>query len=91
MMPDVGFDIQQTRLEPGDILFAFSDGVTDARAPDKKFFKEQGMMPLVTQPVESASALLARIEASLKAHIDTADQFDDITMLAVRRHIQPNK
>jgi sigma-B regulation protein RsbU (phosphoserine phosphatase) len=85
MLPDASFDIQQTKLERGDILFAFSDGVTDARSPGKKFFKEQGMLPLITQPVESAGALLARIEASLKAHIATADQFDDITMLAVRR------
>jgi len=29
--------------------------------------------------------LLARVETNLRAHIATADQFDDITMLAVRR------
>ncbi|MCB9076539.1 MAG: SpoIIE family protein phosphatase [Anaerolineaceae bacterium] len=85
MLPDMAFDIQQTKLEPGDLLFAFSDGVTDARSPDKKFFKEQGMLPLISQPTDSAAALLARIETSLRTHIGTADQFDDITMLAVRR------
>ncbi|MCB0164953.1 MAG: SpoIIE family protein phosphatase [Anaerolineae bacterium] len=85
MLPDMAFDIQQAKLEPGDLLFAFSDGVTDARSPDKKFFKEQGVLPLLSQPTDSAAALLARFETSLRAHISTADQFDDITMLAVRR------
>ncbi|MCB9076538.1 MAG: SpoIIE family protein phosphatase [Anaerolineaceae bacterium] len=85
MLPDMAFDIQQTKLEPGDLLFAFSDGVTDARCPNNLFFTEKSLMPLLGQPTDSAAALLARIEASLHTHIDTADQFDDITMLAVRR------
>jgi sigma-B regulation protein RsbU (phosphoserine phosphatase) len=89
MMPDMDFGIQQARLEPGDILFTFSDGVTDARAPDKKFFTEKALLPLLEQPVASAAALLERVEASLRAHIATADQFDDITMLAVRRELLP--
>lgn len=85
MLPGMDFDIQQIRLESGDILFAFSDGVTDARSPDKKFFTEKSLLPLLEQPAASASALLERVETSLRAHIATADQFDDITMLAVRR------
>lgn len=89
MMPDMDFDIQQARLEPGDILFTFSDGVTDARSPNRKFFTEKSLLPLLEQPVASAAALLERVEANLRAHIATADQFDDITMLAVRRELLP--
>jgi sigma-B regulation protein RsbU (phosphoserine phosphatase) len=85
MMPDVDFDIQQVKLEPGDTLFAFSDGVTDARAPDKKFFTEKQLLPLLAQPVSSATDLLERVKTSLQAHIASADQFDDITILAARR------
>jgi len=33
----------------------------------------------------SAEALVARLVKDLKAHIGSADQFDDITLLAVRR------
>jgi sigma-B regulation protein RsbU (phosphoserine phosphatase) len=85
MMPDMDFDIQQIKLEPGDTLFAFSDGVTDARSPDKKFFTEKQLLPLLAQPVSSATGLLERIKTSLEAHIASADQFDDITILAARR------
>jgi sigma-B regulation protein RsbU (phosphoserine phosphatase) len=85
LMAEANFGIKRTQLEPGDILFAFSDGVTDARSPDKKFFKERSLLPLLAQPVDSAATLLARIETGLKTHIADADQFDDITMLAARR------
>jgi len=33
MLPDVDYRIGQTQLDPGDILFTFTDGVTDARNP----------------------------------------------------------
>jgi serine phosphatase RsbU (regulator of sigma subunit) len=36
------------------------------------------------KPITSASGLLDQIYSALQHHIDTADQFDDITMLAVR-------
>ena len=85
MLPDMDFDIEQVSLEPGDILMTFTDGVTDARDPNGKFFSKEGLLSLLEQPVPSAAALLDRIEASLQAHIADADQFDDITMLAVRR------
>lgn len=85
MLPGVDFGIAQAQLEPGDTLFCYSDGVTDARDPARKFFGEERMFELLGQPVSTAAALIKRFEATLQAHIASADQFDDITMLAVRR------
>ncbi len=85
MMPGADFNIDQVQIEPGDTLFCYSDGVTDARDPERKFFGEKRLLELATQPAHSATALLDRFEANLQAHIASADQFDDITMLAVRR------
>jgi phosphoserine phosphatase RsbU/P len=78
-MPQVG-------LEPGDVLFAFTDGVTDARASDNGLFTEERLLQLLQQPAPSALALLNRIDESLRSHIGAATQFDDITMIAARRH-----
>jgi serine phosphatase RsbU (regulator of sigma subunit) len=39
----------------------------------------------LSEPDPSAAALLERIERSLRSHMAGAAQFDDITMLAVRR------
>jgi sigma-B regulation protein RsbU (phosphoserine phosphatase) len=85
MMPGVEYRIDQVKLEPGDMLFTFTDGVTDTRAPDRELFSEKRMLALVEQPAPSATALLDRLDEALHAHMADADQFDDITMLAVRR------
>ncbi|MGB8215347.1 MAG: SpoIIE family protein phosphatase [Anaerolineales bacterium] len=86
MMPDVQYTIGQVQLEPGDILFGYSDGVTDARNPAGKMFSEKQMLELLQQkPAASADELLVRVKTALGGHISTADQYDDITMIAVRR------
>jgi sigma-B regulation protein RsbU (phosphoserine phosphatase) len=86
MVPDVDFAIQQVSFAPGDTLLAFTDGVPEARDPAGAFFTEGRLRSLVTDPPSgSAQALVARIHAALTAHIGSAVQFDDITLLAVRR------
>lgn len=86
IIPNTKFKIQQFQLEPGDILIGYTDGVTDARAPSGEFFTGKQLRSLLDQPAPSASALLERIKTNLFDHIDNAQQFDDITMLAVQRH-----
>ena len=85
LFPGINFGIQVTHLEPGDILLAFTDGVTDALSPTQEMFSRERLLSLLNQPASSSTALLDRIEANLRAHIAGADQYDDITMLAVRR------
>ena len=86
MMPDAQYTMGEAHLEPGDILFGYSDGVTDARNPQGKMFGEKNMLALLQQKtVESAEELLSRVKSTLTEHISTADQYDDITMIAVRR------
>lgn len=84
MLPGVKFELVQVQLHPGDSLLAYTDGVTEAHNPEHKLFTEKRLLALLNQPPESASHLLTRIEEAVREHIGTADQFDDITMLAVR-------
>jgi sigma-B regulation protein RsbU (phosphoserine phosphatase) len=84
MMPDAEFGLQQYQLKHQDTLLAYTDGVPETRDPSGAFFTEKKLFSLLEQPAPSAAALVQRIESSLKAHIAGADQFDDITMLAVR-------
>lgn len=85
MLPDMVFATQQVSLAPGDLLFTFTDGVLDARDPSGQLFTEKGLLSLLSQPFPTVATLLDRIETRLKAHIASANQFDDITMLAARR------
>jgi sigma-B regulation protein RsbU (phosphoserine phosphatase) len=84
MLPDQEFNLCQIQLEPGDTLFAFTDGVPEARSPVGEFFTEKRLLSLLTEPVPTAAALLNHVETKLHAHMANTDQFDDITMLAVR-------
>ncbi|MGI0479247.1 SpoIIE family protein phosphatase [Geminocystis sp. CENA526] len=85
MMPDMVFNCKQIYLEQGDILFGNTDGVTDARSITKEFYHDKRLNAILEQPFNSAQLLVNTIKDSVLEHIGTADQFDDITMLAIRR------
>ena len=83
--PGVQFEIRQTTLEPGEILFGFTDGVTEARADDDTFFNEKRLLSLLNTSAPTAVVLLEKISSAVEDYTGNAEQFDDITMLAVRR------
>jgi sigma-B regulation protein RsbU (phosphoserine phosphatase) len=85
MFPGAEFEITETKLDHGETLFLYTDGVTDARNLAGKFFSEKGLVSLVTLPVESATLLLDRVDNTLRNFIGEAVQFDDITMMALYR------
>ncbi len=88
LWPNLDFKIQETHLEPGDTLFAFTDGVTDAMDSAGERFTKEKLWLLLEQARSSPTDLLNHIEIKLQAHIAGADPYDDITMLAVRRVAQ---
>jgi sigma-B regulation protein RsbU (phosphoserine phosphatase) len=83
--PKINFKFQQSHMDPGDILLGYTDGVTEASASDGAFFTASSLMSILEKPASSAADLLDRIANSLQEHIGEADQFDDITLLAIRR------
>ena len=85
IMPHMKFSIQEVQLEPGDILLGYTDGVTEAQDPSGEFYTINRLLSLLEQPASTASDLLERIKENLFIHMDKAEQFDDITMLAVHR------
>jgi phosphoserine phosphatase RsbU/P len=86
MLPGLPFDISETRIEPGDLLLAFTDGVSDARGADDSLFSEERLLSLLRPSETDPAALLTRIEDALLAHTDGTDAFDDVTLLAVGRN-----
>jgi sigma-B regulation protein RsbU (phosphoserine phosphatase) len=85
MMPGMTFEVRESRLEPGQTLLAFTDGVTDARDVSGALYSEKRLLELVGEGAPTAAALLERIEQAVSAHAAGAERSDDITMLAVRR------
>ncbi len=86
LLPGAQYSVQETQMEPGDTLLAYTDGVTEARNPNGNLFGEKRLMALLTEEIYgSASALLDAIETAVSEHTAGADPSDDITMLALRR------
>ena len=83
------FGIEQVNLEYGDTLLAFTDGVLDASNNANQFFGELKLERLVQPPVVSAESILETILVALHDHMTGVEQFDDITLLALRRYAQP--
>jgi sigma-B regulation protein RsbU (phosphoserine phosphatase) len=83
LTPEAVYDLGQTRLERGEILLMHTDGVTDARSPAGKPFSEKRFLSIIGESTLSAGALIDRLISELGSHIGSADQFDDITLLAV--------
>jgi len=86
MVPGCQYKIGHAQMQPGDLLVCYTDGCTDARDPDGRFFTEERLIRLIesmgTTPAEQVAA---QILEALSAHISTALQFDDITLIAIRR------
>jgi serine phosphatase RsbU (regulator of sigma subunit) len=85
MWPDTSYDIGQIKMEPGDMLIGYTDGVTEARSPADEIFTRSRLRSLIEQPFTTASEMLDRVRASLFSFIDIAPRSDDVTMLAVER------
>ncbi|CAM3307000.1 PP2C family protein-serine/threonine phosphatase [Kibdelosporangium persicum] len=88
MMPDSEFAIGQTRLLPGDQLFVYTDGVVEARDNGGGQFGTERMLDLIGRPASCADVLLDRVDERLRRHVGSAEQSDDITMLALRRQVR---
>jgi len=85
MLRGVDFRIQYVQLQPGDVLLTYTDGVTEAHGPTNALFTVGRLRTLLSRPERSASGLLAKVVQSVDEFMVGAPQFDDITMLAVRR------
>ena len=85
MFQEATFQFQQARLMPGDTLFAYTDGVTDAKDIGNQFFSMHHLSEVLSKPVPSATGAVNRVRDRLLSHIGAAAQFDDITMICVRR------
>ena len=71
-------DYCQTRLEPGDRLLLYTDGITEARSPDGDFFGERRLADHVSAAVaagEPSPETVRRLMRSVLAH--QADRLQD--------------
>jgi sigma-B regulation protein RsbU (phosphoserine phosphatase) len=80
------FRFKELMLQPGEMIFGYTDGVIDARSEQGQRFTKERLTNIVAQPVTSVLDVMGNVGTELFAHIGKAPQEDDVTMLALRRN-----
>ena len=85
--PEFVFEAQQTKLQHGDTLFLYTDGLSEAENIRHEQYGEERMMKeLMDERMKGLSPrkMVEQMQASVEAFREGADQSDDLTMLVVR-------
>ena len=85
VLPGLAYSAAEVTLEPGDLLVAFTDGVTEARNPGAELFGEPRLRSLLGGLRDSTPGVaVTAILDGVRAFAGTAEQADDIAILALR-------
>jgi serine phosphatase RsbU (regulator of sigma subunit) len=86
IFPDQGYEVKRTRLEPGDVLTLFSDGVTEENNPGGEEFGEERLARLLlAKGPGGAVGLVEGIRQAVLAWAAGAMATDDVTVVVARR------
>ena len=84
-MDGVNYKPQELQLERGDIIFLYTDGVTEATDMNKELYGEDRLLDAVnSREFENMEELCRFVKSDVDAFVGDAPQFDDITMLALK-------
>lgn len=74
-------------MQPGELLFLYTDGVTEAINSKGKFFSEERLSKkLAAKNLKKPEAYVSRIVGAVKTFAGEVEQADDITLLALKFH-----
>ncbi len=82
MMEDTPYKEHEFQLLPGDTLFVYTDGVTEATNEKNELFGKDRMLEALNRhDYADGTDLLAGVREEMDVFVNGAPQFDDITML----------
>ncbi|MDO4806141.1 MAG: SpoIIE family protein phosphatase [Coriobacteriales bacterium] len=72
-------------MQPGDVLFLYTDGVTEATNEQEELFGEKRLLEVLGACADNdVEDICKLVHASVDEYVGAALQFDDITALALR-------
>ena len=84
-MEDTIYKQQSYDLQPGDTLFLYTDGVTEATNSNNVLFGDNRLLEIIRKGGEQSPAdTCALVKKEIDNFVQDVPQFDDITMLAVK-------
>ena len=91
-MEDTSYEEYALELGKGDALFIYTDGVTEATDAQNTLYGIQRMLNALNHAPEAAPEdLLREVKTDIDRFAGNVPQFDDITMLCLKRENLPDK
>jgi len=86
-MEGIRYRRSELQLSPGDTIYLYTDGVTEAADAGQKLYGDARLLDLLNR-MQGASAreICEAVKADVDAFAGEAEQFDDITMLCLTWH-----
>ena len=84
-MEGIRFREHEFEMHPGDSIFVYTDGVTEATSTDKELFGNDRLLAALNKdPNASPEEALKNVKDGIDQFVAGAEQFDDITMLCMK-------
>lgn len=84
-MENVRYHMQTCELLPGDTIFLYTDGVTEATNSKDELFGDARLLETIAKSKDIATADICKfVKKEIDLFVDGAPQFDDITMMGVK-------
>ncbi len=87
LFPGISFKVHELVLDKEDLLLAYTDGIPDARNPNDDSFTNRRLIGMLPDAGADPSLMLEYIQKQLSCFMGDAHQFDDITIMAVKRNV----
>jgi sigma-B regulation protein RsbU (phosphoserine phosphatase) len=85
LLPTCGYEQGSVTLQAGDLIVAFTDGISEAMSAAEEEFGEERLIATVGEGLTLApAALIAHIMAATDAFAGRAPQYDDMTLVVAR-------
>jgi sigma-B regulation protein RsbU (phosphoserine phosphatase) len=79
------YETYVARLEPGEIVVLYTDGVTDAMSATGDRFSDARLREVLARPHASPRDAAEATLRAIRSHAAACPQFDDITLVAFGR------
>jgi len=82
---DRSYEETRLKLEPGDTLVLYTDGITEARNPSGDFYGLERLLHVVQEAPNQARSLGEAILSDLRSFVAGRSQSDDLTLVCLTR------
>lgn len=83
-MEDMQYKAGSIMMQPGDKIFQYTDGVTEATNPENELFGMERLSDSLNRVKDKEPKdIIASVKQDIDAFVGNAPQFDDITMLCL--------